>query len=490
MKYDELAMVANDLAGFEFDPLGFVRWAFPWGVANTSLADEQGPEQWQIDHLQRIGDKLRAGADLGAVVQEDVSAGHGVGKSALVSWLILWAISTHEHTRGVVTANTDTQLRTKTWAELGKWHQLFIARALFTLTATAIYSVDAGADKTWRVDMIPWSKERSEAFAGLHNKKRRILVVFDEASAIDDVIWEVTEGALTDAETQIIWCRYGNPTRTSGRFHKNCTQPRRNVYTRVDARNVRFTNKAQIQEWIDEYGEDSDFVRVRVKGQFPRAGTKNFISPELTEKARYHVAAEAEYSGWPLIMSIDPARFGDDFSVVTLRQGVKVHWQRAFSGYDGIDLCGKVCEIKRDEYPQIQAIVYDAIGNGADLDSALRRAENLPTLIPVMWGVPAKDTKQYFNLRAECWGRMRDWLKNADIPDDDILCNELTSLDYGYDAMFRIQLQSKKDIKKNGGKSPDRADSLALSFVTDTIEVRGENVRAKPVVRRSAGGWT
>lgn len=489
MQRADVDLLLDDLASFEHDPLGFVLWAFPWGEEGTSLEGEIGPEQWQIDHLTRIGDKLRAGADLGAVIEEDVSAGHGVGKSALVAWLILWAVSTFEHTRGVVTANTDTQLRTKTWAELGKWHQLFVAKSLFTLTATAIYSVDAGADKTWRIDQIPWSKERSEAFAGLHNKGKRILVIFDEASAIDDIIWEVTEGALTDEATQIIWCRYGNPTRTSGQFHRRCTQPKRNQYSRVDSRTVRFTNKGQIQSWIDEYGEDSDFVRVRVKGQFPRAGTANFISPELTETARRRIVQLGEFDGWPKILSVDPARFGDDFSVITLRQGLKVHWQRALSGYDGVDLCGRIMEIVR-EHPTIQAIVYDAIGNGADLDSALRRAPGLPTLVPVMWGVPAKDDKQYFNLRAECWGRMREWLKAGDIPDDDMLCNELTSLDYGYDPAFRIQLQSKKDIKKNGGKSPDRADSLALSFVMDTIEVKTSGARARPVQSRSSAGWT
>jgi hypothetical protein len=186
-----------------------------------------------------------------------------------------------------VTANTDTQLRTKTWAELGKWYQLFIARQLFTLTATAIFIAgDPDRQKTWRIDQIPWSKERSEAFAGLHNQGKRIVVIFDEASAIDDLIWDVTEGALTDAKTQILWLRYGNPTKTSGRFFKNCTQGKRNTYVRVDSRTVSFTNKKQIEAWIEEYGEDSDFVRVRVKGEFPRAGYANFISPELVGQAR------------------------------------------------------------------------------------------------------------------------------------------------------------------------------------------------------------
>jgi hypothetical protein len=475
----------SKLASFASDPYGFVLWAFPWGEPGTVLEDMEGPEEWQRQQLQEIGRRIREGGAEGCVVEEDISAGHGVGKSAEVSWLILWAIATHEDTRGVVTANTDTQLRTKTWAELGKWYQLFIGKSLFKLTATAIFIAgDPVREKTWRIDQIPWSKDRTESFAGLHNQGKRLLVIFDEASAIDDAIWEVTQGALTDAKTQIIWCRYGNPTRTSGKFFSNCTQPKRNRYQRVDSREVSFSNKGQIQAWIDDYGEDSDFVRVRVKGQFPRAGYANFISPELVIQARRRRLDPVTYRAFPKFLAIDPARFGDDFSVITSRQGLKVHFQVALSGFDGPDLASRVFELIRTEGP-FACIAYDAVGNGADLDSALRRMNGLPPLLPVQWGQPAKDTKQYFNQRSEAWGKMREFLEHGQVPDNDDLANELSSLDYGYDALFRIQLQSKKDLKKNGGKSPDRADSLALSFIPELIDRKVVTARVRPVQRRT-----
>lgn len=782
----EVGELLDKLASFHDDFVGFVRWAFPWGEKGTMLEGMTGPEQWQLEQQERISKAIREGGAEGCVVEEDVASGHGIGKSAEVSWAILWAISTSADTRGVVTANTDTQLRTKTWAELGKWYQLFIARQLFTLTATAIFIAgDPDRQKTWRIDQIPWSKERSEAFAGLHNQGKRIIVIFDEASAIDDLIWDVTEGALTDAKTQILWLRYGNPTKTSGRFFKNClaedtpvltdrgwvpiqhvtpqdkvwdgvewvsqkgaqmsghsftlsafnvrmtpdhrvlttkgwvngqacqgleraevrlpdgfalrgaaqtgralgrqvrmwqgdqfaqrrhhqklaaqeasvlrlqtqrddrppqhkacdvvsprlpsvgcnasallspvsrcveklwwaghqsvralenffrqflgghgpnlaagayvgtgrqfsgvlteqlrvghvhaatqqhqkqhgyrnpgraddgcqrgealqdqlrhaavsgeaavanasgvepvydlidcgprhrfvvagtdslplivhncTQGKRNTYVRVDSRTVSFTNKKQIEAWIEEYGEDSDFVRVRVKGEFPRAGYANFISPELVGQARRRRLQLPMYQAHPKILAVDPARFGDDFSVITLRQGLKVHFQVALSGFDGVDLASRIFEIVRKEGP-ISCIAYDAIGNGADLDSALRRMQGLPALIPVTWGVPAKDEKQYFNQRSECWGKMREFLENGQIPDDDDLGDQLISLDYGYDARFRIQLQSKKDLKRNGGKSPDKADSLALTFVPDLIDRKVTIARVKPVPRRT-----
>lgn len=494
------------LERYRHDPLGFVLWAFPWGEPGTPLADLDGPELWQREQLDRIGKALRGGAArAGDVIQEDTASGHGIGKSAEVSWIILWAISTCADTRGVVTAGTDGQLKTKTWAELSKWHSLFIGKQLFKLTATRL-SIDNDPEREmrWRVDAVPWSKENSEAFAGLHNQGSRILLLFDEASAIDDIIYEVAEGALTDANTEIIWLRYGNPTKTSGAFFKKCTQPgyvnrvgegvtrvhphRTNIFTEVDSRTVRFSNKKQIQAWIDEYGIDSDFVRVRVLGKFPRAGYANFISPELVYQARRRAIGLTAYQAFPKFLAIDPARFGDDFSVITLRQGMKLHWQVALSGFDGVDLAGRVFEIVRKE-GNIASISYDAIGNGADLDSALRRMQGLPPLIPVQWGQPAKDDKQYFNQRSECWGKMRDWLETGQITDSDDLADELTSLDYAYDAKFRIQLMSKKDIKKNGGKSPDRADSLALTFIPELIDRKVTLAKVRPVPRRTVV-WT
>jgi hypothetical protein len=236
---------------------------------------------------------------------------------------------------------------------------------------------------------------------------------------------------------------------------------------------------------------------------FPRAGYSNFISPGMVTDARRRRVPGLTYQAFQKILSCDPARFGDDFTVITLRQGLKVHWQVKMSGFDGHQVAARLHEMltgdinKRQEDRRsalgASCIVYDAIGNGADLDTALRNMKGMGRLtlplIPVMWGQPAKDAKQYFNQRSECWGAMRDFLEHGEIPDDDALANELTSLDYGYDAAFRIQLQSKKDIKKNGGKSPDAADSLALSFIPELIDRKIVTARAKPVQRRKVV-WT
>ena len=255
------------LAECQHDPELFVKLSFPWGEPDTPLENKTGPEKWQLDILREIKDEVKT-ADV--AIREAVASGHGIGKSALVSWLILWALGTCSDTRGVVTANTEAQLRTKTWAELNKWYNMWIAKPLFDYTATSIFCNVDGNEKTWRIDAIPWSETNSEAFAGLHNQGNRILIIFDEASAIHDTIWEVTEGALTDADTEIIWCCFGNPTRSSGRFY-DCFHKHRNYWhtRRVDSRSVSFSDKKQIEAWREIYGEDSDFFKVRVRGEFP-----------------------------------------------------------------------------------------------------------------------------------------------------------------------------------------------------------------------------
>jgi len=476
------------LASYEFDPLGFVYWAFPWGEPGTELADQDGPDEWQREVLAYIGERLAQGGDLGTLVQVAVRSGHGVGKSALTSWIILWAVSTFERTRGVATAMTDPQLRTKTWAELSRWHGCFIAREYFTITATSIKPAHVDDAKEWRIDATPWSETQPAAFAGLHNHGRRLLVVFDEASEIHDEIWRVTEGALTDENTQIIWCVFGNPTKPVGKFFDCFTDKgkRRWKSWQVDSRKSKLSNKKIIQAWLDEYGEDSDFFRVRARGLPPRAGVSNFISPDLVRAARDRVLKANDYSGYPIVMALDPAEFGDNESVLTIRQGPKIHKQIGFSGLDGPDLASRVVDERNKHWSSCQWVGVEGTGIGADVVSSLKRVPGFPLFV-INPAMPAGDDEHYFNVRAEMWGRMRKALETAQVPDEDRLQEQLTSVNYGYDGKMRYQLESKKDMRSRGIDSPDRADSLALSYVADTI-TRKPTVKAQalPQKRRLA----
>jgi hypothetical protein len=461
----ELLEWADEVSG---DPLRFVEEGFPWGVRGSELEAHAGPDTWQTEILQEIRDGLLTAS---GAIQEAVASGHGPGKSALVAWLILWAISTRADTKGVVTANTEVQLRTKTWSELAKWHRLFIAKHWFHFTATAIYSTDIDHEKTWRIDAIAWSERNTEAFAGLHNQGRRILVVFDEASAIPDVIWETTEGALTDADTEIIWCAFGNPTRNTGRFRECFGRFRHRWRThQVDSRTARMTNKEQIKQWVADYGEDSDFVRVRVRGVFPRAGSMQFISGDLVDAAK---ARQAEaYLSDPVVMGVDVARFGDDQTVIVIRRGrdaTTVPWLK-LRGQDTMVVAARIVDLAKQHRPD--AIFVDAGGVGGGVVDRLRMLRQ--PVHEVQFGGSAdlsSDTSDgavvYANKRAEIWGTMKGWLRGGAIPDDPELTADLTGVEYGYTMLKgrdAIQLERKSDMKKRGLASPDNGDALALTF--------------------------
>lgn len=464
-KHDELF---EALGALTHDPLAFVYFAYPWGEPGTPLEDMEGPDEWQIQILKDIGEQLKKGKDLQTAIQEAVASGHGIGKSALISWLIHFAISTHENTRGVVTANTEGQLRTKTWPELSKWHNMFIAKDLFTYTATAIFSSDKDYEKTWRIDAIPWSKNSPESFAGLHNQGNRILVLFDEASAIDDGIWEVTEGALTDANTEIIWCAFGNPTRNSGRFRECFRKYRKfwNTY-QIDSRTVKISNKAKIEEWLEAYGEDSDFFKVRVRGVFPSASDLQFISTEIADKAQKQVYKLGQFEHLPVIIGVDPAWTGSDSLEIVMRQGYYMKSLASIPKNDDDWRMAQLIAQFEDEY-KADAVFID-MGYGTGIYSIGKQLGRKWRLIE--FGGKSNDPV-YLNMRAYMWGQMKEWLREGGSipPNDQVLYDDIVGPEAIIDKNGHIQLESKKDMKDRGLPSPNKGDALALTFAARVVK--------------------
>ncbi len=471
------------IAGFVFDPLGFVRFAFPWGEPGI-LERETGPDVWQEQVLREFGEQLRSDKD--EAVNIAVASGHGIGKSALVAWLNLWFISTRPHPQIVVTANTREQLLKKTFRELAVWHKRAINKHWFQWTATKFYHVEH--PETWFAAAVPWSAENPEAFAGTHAE--HVLVVFDEASGIDDIIWEVTEGAMTTKGAA--WLAFGNPTRNSGRFRECFGRfQHRWITHRVDSRTAKMaTNKAQIAQWIDDYGEDSDFVRVRIKGEFPRAGSTQFISSDLVERAMKNRPPEDINA--VKILAVDVARFGDDQTVFCQRSGATVQKLRKFRELDTMQVAALVAETINDWQPDCTFV--DGGGLGAGVVDRLRQLNY--RVVDVLAGSAPDDKDKYANKRAEMWGRMRDWLKgDVGLPEDDGLKSALIGLEYGYTNKMAIQLEKKEDLKKRGQASPDEGDALAMTFAEPVRAHReillpaglGLNRQNVPTMRRPPG---
>jgi len=456
------------LAACNKDPLAFVLGAFPWGEPGP-LEAFSGPEDWQREILTAIRDGLLTPSE---AIQLARASGHGIGKSACVAWIIIWAFSTAPDTRGVVTANTEAQLKTKTWAELGKWYNLFIAREHFTLTATALLSKDPSRERTWRIDQVTWSEKNTEAFAGLHNKGKRILLIMDEASAIPDMIWEVAEGALTDSNTEIIWLAFGNPTRSTGRF-RECFPGGRFANSwksaAIDSREVSITNKRQIAKWIEAYGDDSDFVRIRVKGQFPRTGLMEFFSAAEIEAA---MAREVTTSlSDPLALGVDVARFGANNSVIWPRKGrdARTIARKVYNGINTVELATRVQETHFDLHSD--GIFIDGGGVGGGVVDTARNNHLFVYEVQfgskddvggAPWGIQGE---KYANKRAAMYGALRAWLKGGAIPNDPSLRNAMLAIKYSFNNKDEIVLMSKEDImEENPDIMLDDVDALALTF--------------------------
>lgn len=475
MSHDALI---EELGSYAYSSYEFVLWAFPWGEPGTELASETGPDEWQTWVLQSVDSGILSRDE---AIRIAVTSGHGIGKSALVGWLIWWSFSTYPGTRGVVTANTENQLKTKTWVEIAKWHRLFIARDLFKCTATALFAQDEEQAREWRIDIVPWSERNTEAFAGLHNSGKRIIVVFDEASAIPDVIWETTEGAFTDLDTELMWFCFGNPTRTTGRF-RECFEGGKFAHRwrsrEVDSRTVKRTNKDQLQDWIDDYGLDSDFVRVRILGKFPRADGSSFISPILIQSA---IARHVETQSAPVILGVDVARFGDDLSVIWPRRGRDAASLpvRFFQGIDTLRLTQHVIQAY-NEFDAAAVFVDGGYVGGAIVDNL--RAVGVNVYEVSFGGSPdgIDQNAKYGNKRAEIWGAMREFLKTGSIPEklaDRTMVQEMSAPTYSIrDRDQSIMLEPKEVMKRRGVPSPDFADALALTFSLPIV--------ARPRLRR------
>ncbi len=460
-------LLAAEMILCRADPLRFVLFAFPWGTGE--LANHRGPRTWQREVLVLIGQQLRDGNSRAAAIRLAVASGNGVGKSALVSWLTLWALSTREDSRVVVTANTGKQLENKTWPELLTWHRRLINAGWFVPTATALASADPAHTRTWRADAIPWSETNTEAFAGLHNQGRRIVLIFDEASGIDDRIWDTAEGALTDTDTEILWLAFGNYTRNVGRFHECFGKFAHRWNARhIDSRTVEGVNQAQIAQWLADYGEDHDFFRMRVTGQCPRVGTVQFISSLVVAEARKRVMPDVLPSD-ALVIGVDVARFGDDESAIKVRRGRDARTVPAlyFRGVDTMQLVGHLVALitRLGGAAVVDAIFIDETGIGGAVIDRMRQLGY--RVIGVNNGAKsdAPTTEPAANKAAECWSRMREWLGTGGaIEDEDQLCMQLESRMYGYDAHNRVTLERKDDMKKRGLSSPDRAEALAYTF--------------------------
>lgn len=461
------------------DLLRFVMYVYPWGKKGTPLEHHAGPRAWQRDELNEMTEHIRAQKErmkLGfkpEMWRKATASGRGPGKSALVAWISHWMLTTRLGSTVVITANTETQLKTKTFAEIKKWLTLAVNGHWFDTGAMVIRPAkwfEAQLKAELKIDTgyyycegQLWSEENPDAFAGAHNHYG-IMYAFDEASGIPVSIFDITEGCFTEPVLYRFWNVYSNPRRNAGGFYNCFHNPDTKQMWRlrqIDSRTVDGLDTQLFDGMIRQHGIDDDVVRVEVLGQFPKQGSKQFISNLLVWDAQRREISEDQFA--PLIMGVDPARFGDDPTVLRFRRGRDARSipPIRFRNRDNMFVANRIAEAI-DKY-RPDAVNIDA-GNGTGVIDKLR--EMRYRVHEVWFGSTKGISPEWANKRTEMYAELRAWLVGGVIDDDPKLFTDLTTPEYGYfgKAGDKIMLQSKEEIKPKIKRSTDDGDALALTF--------------------------
>jgi hypothetical protein len=351
---------------------------------------------------------------------------------------------------------------------------------------------DAEDDKTWRSDFVTWSEDNPQAFAGAHNKGKRLVIIFDEAAEIADKVYEVVEGALTDKDTEIIWLLFSQCTKTNGMFYEAVFGNQRHLWhpEAIDSRTVEGTNIDEINELIALYGEDSSRVRVRYLGLPPHADEGQFIDRRTIEQARLGPALSL--SDDPLVAGCDLAWGGSDANVIRFRRGMDARSLPAIKipgelTRDPAILTNRLAEILGRSFNgrKVDMLFLDSAGIAGPIARRLREM-GFQNIREINFGADSPDS-HYAYFRDYMWGMMKQWLIDGGAIDND---KEL-ALDLGgpllvADPRQRVKLESKELMKKRGLHSPDDGDALALTFAMKVAPQK----RASHAPLQRVGVWS
>lgn len=387
-------------------------------------------------------------------------SGHGIGKTAVLSWAAIWWLACFGNARVVATAPSLPQLKSVLWPELALWLNRSLLKEYFELTATRLYLIENRENSF--AELRTASKE--ESLQGIH--ATNLLLMIDEASGVDDSIHIMLQGALTKPNNRIV--QVSNPIRTSGYFYDAFHRFKHwslHTFNSEDSPNV---SREYINDMALRWGRTHTIYRVRVLGEFPSGDPDSFIALEDVQAAVIRGQNRTdELSGVPEI-GVDVARKGDDLTTICSRVGnvvlplvtkektsvpevasmvlVEVQSLRNLTGYSDI------IRVKVDD---------TGVGGGVTDLLELDRANNIE-VVPVSFG--GAGNENYENEASIMWGNFRDMLPNICLPNDEVAVEELAARRWSMSLRSKIMIESKKDFKKSFKKSPDHADGIILAF--------------------------
>lgn len=421
-------------------------------------------DTWQIEVAESVRDNKRTA----------VSSGHGIGKTREGAMIVHWFMATRPNPAVVCTANTEDQLGKKLWRELKKVNDNAKNKAWFDWKAKSFTMFE---DPTAQAVALAWSEGNSEAFAGTH--ETHVLGVFDEASAIARVIFNVFSGAMTTAGAR--WLLLGNPSRSEGYFYDAChgklkarrpgdlSEGKWNSFV-IPSWMSKFVDPSWVEEMRAQFGEESDEFRFRVAGLPPKFDAEQFIPQFLVEAAQ--ARRVAMFNRWPLILGIDVGHTTDRSVILPRRGRIIMDKIRSITGERTTDFARRIAEeirYYRDDEGLSANCVIEEIGMGVGVVETLQDMGYDDHVWGVNTGQPAREPDLYANLRCEMWALYKEWLEGlVEIPGDTELHEDSCSVKRkpGGSAN-KLQLESKHQMRARGLRSPDKADAAALTFAVD-----------------------
>ncbi|SDH04295.1 hypothetical protein SAMN05660368_03737 [Marvinbryantia formatexigens] len=434
------------------------------------------PDEWQRDALMDLAEESRVA----------VKSGQGVGKTGIEAVAVLWFLSCFRYARVVATAPTRQQLHDVLWSEIAKWQERSpLLKAILRWTKTYVYV--KGYEKRWFA--VARTATKPENMQGFHEDN--MLFIVDEASGVADPIMEAVLGTLSGGNNKLLMC--GNPTRTTGTFYDAFTKDR-SIFAchTVSSLDSSRTDKNNIDALIRKYGEDSNLVRVRVKGLFPKQDDDVFISQELIDQCTSRQYELPESRGMAqVILGVDVARYGNDETVIYRNFKGRIKMVRNRRGQNLMATAGDIVREYRhivDGYPGFDGKIYiniDDTGLGGGVTDRLRevkKEQKLTRMVIIPINAAEKietDTKAgkeaaeyYNNLTTHMWAAVRELLEKREIviEDDAETVAQLSMRKYTVASNGKIEIEPKKEMKKRGLDSPDRADALTLSCYLGKIK--------------------
>lgn len=410
-----------------------------------------------------------------------VESGHGTGKSATLSMLILWFLFCFYNAQIPCTAPTSDQLFDVLWKEISIWLGRMPKEIKDKYEWQSSYVRIVESPETWFARAKTARREAPEALAGMHGD--HVMFVIDEASGVPEEIFNTAEGALTSENILVVMI--SNHTRIVGYFHESHKSDKENWQClSFDSEESPIVDKKFVARIEEKHGRDSDEFCIRVSGKAPREEAmddKGWVP--LLNESDIRETTDDSFLGY-VRLGIDPAGEGKDKAAWAVRDQFKARIVHTEQKSTAKGIAHKSLTLMTEYNVDHPSTYLDNFGEGANVGMEMA-ALTRQGIQAINVGDEAQDRETYENRRAEAFWRLRMWLRTGgEIFIDKELKDELLSIRYRRNPSGKIQIMGKVEMKREGLKSPNKADALALTFLdewTDKIDNR-------PLIRDTSAG--